>query len=153
MIAMIAVITTITVKKKEGSAIIMETTLQRSLKRSYGNQALLWQIDEKICSKLAEKPEGFSTEDRAAPFIHFGLPGPWAHNNFARAAYLAFLQSSLPAMHGYDAPYSLISRFIENANKRRRISLSHSLCPWIFFWGIRVQESSCTFRRVYSKLE
>ena len=27
--------------------------------RSYRNlQALLWQIDEKICSKLGEKPEG-----------------------------------------------------------------------------------------------
>ena len=40
----------------------------------------------------------------------------------------------------------------EPANKRRRHCLSHSLCPWIFFWGIRVQESLSTFSSV-SELE
>ena len=30
-------------------------------------------------------------------------------------------------MHGYDVPYSLISRFIKNANKRRRFFLSLTL--------------------------
>ena len=40
MIAMIAVITTITVKKKEGSAIIMETTLQRSQRGSQRQRSL-----------------------------------------------------------------------------------------------------------------
>ena len=34
--------------------------------------------------------------------------------------------------------YSLISRFIENTNKRRRISLPHSLCLWRFFYKVFV---------------
>ena len=54
--------------------------------RSYRNlQALLWQIDEKICSKLGEKPEGLQ-EGKGCAVHSLGYLA-LAYNNFARAAY------------------------------------------------------------------
>ena len=66
------------------------------------------------------------------------------NNNFARAS--RFLYISLPSLHDYDVN-CLISRFIDNVNTRRRISLG-SLEPWIFFLRIQIQESLPTLDKV-----
>ena len=68
----------------------------------------------------------------------------WISKTTTLCVHLAFLYISLPLLRDYNGRY-LISRFMEDVNKRRRAKFSFSFWTSIWFLGIRLKESPLAF--------